>query len=182
MEPWRRLDGRILRCPFAAERGCRSPGRTRADMLNARAPENPPPSRKTAEPAFGRRRGLVAAWLSFLEWLLPACSAGRRCRRAAGVQRVSKAAAYRQPPALGRLCCPPIPPADGGRWHGHLRASGSSARARFGAGSRLAGTDAEGRRRAVMPSSVYCAPQTRRQPLEKPHLTQEGIAAPSRPA
>jgi len=54
LQRWRRLDGRILRRPCAAERECMTQGSACGDMLNAGPPKNPPPSRKTAEPAFGK--------------------------------------------------------------------------------------------------------------------------------
>ncbi len=110
MERWRRLDGRIL--PRAGRRQSRLSG--------------------DAEVSTSSR------CLSPSGYSLPV-SAGRRCRWAAGVQRVREVAAWRQALALGRLCCPPMPSADGGGWHVHLRASESSVRARLGREPRLEG-------------------------------------------
>ncbi len=179
MERWGRLEGRILRRPWAAERECMKQGSTQGDTLNARAPENSPPSRKTAEPAFGGCRGLDIVSPPVPEELLLAGSAGRRCRRAAGVQRVREVAAWRQAIVLGRLCCPPIPPADGGGWHVHLRASGWSVRVRLGGEPRLDGTDAEGVRRAAMPlSRVLRAMRIRRSRSLSPRTSRERVSLP----
>ena len=179
MERCRRLEGRILRRPWAAERECMKQGSTGGDTPNARAPENSPPSRKTAEPAFGGCRGLDIVSRPVSERLLRTHSAGRRCRRAAGVQRVREVASCRQALALGRLCCPPIPSADGGGWHVHLRASESSVRVRLCGEPRLDETDAEGGRRAAMPlSRVLRAMRIRRSRSLSPRTARERVSLP----
>ena len=153
-------------------------------MPNARLPENPPPSRKTAVVSFQgiqrHRHSLAAVAGAVTPHLFGRAEVSVGSGRSACLESGCLAPDTRAwPPML------PADTSDGRRlvaWSSQgIRSPG---RVRFAAEPRIDGTDAEDRRGATVPSGVYCAPQTRRQPLEYTHLHAGGYRCPSstRPA
>jgi len=152
-------------------------GRTGADTLNARAPENSPPSRKTAEPAFGGCRGLsqprCRCWSSYSPRDRPGGGVGGQRAFSGSEKRLpgarhSRSAAYAARRYLWRTAVGGM--AIGGhqdRWSGCVWAG------RFG----LAGPMQRAGVGRRCPFACTCEPQTRRS-RSRARTSRERVSSP----